>query len=426
MTDALLATLSTMPVALKATGAPEEESKGDGFSRLLDDMKDQTAPPVAQENAVLSPTGGGAVAMPLLFLPTYQAPSENKPDRPAKADAALDQSPGLQSPSLESPRLQSQSLQPPGLQSAGLQSAVLQSPGLQSPGLPPPWASRDPAPPPVQPVDPTDGAPSGERRTASYPGMLAHADAAATPVADRPLEPRRIEAGRQLRDEATFDVATTATSPRASVSDPVDQPRSPLTETGAPEAELVVQPLKIHVSELQTHLPAAIGETLAIRDRSPRDFETVETARLPDRPVEAALRPVKILKFDLEPATLGSISVRMRVTHMRVDIKIDAESASTCALLNETRETLNAAIAQKGLTLESYEVALGASPSPSPPPATSGQGGGRPQDQPPPYSGDRGFANEDRPGQRQKQSAAAHARGPKDVSSVDSAAGVFL
>jgi flagellar hook-length control protein FliK len=105
----------------------------------------------------------------------------------------------------------------------------------------------------------------------------------------------------------------------------------------------------------------------------------------------------------VEPAALGSIEVTMRVTHTRVDIQIAADNPSTSALLVDTREALGQAVADAGMSLQSYEVALNVvSPSSG---AAGAQGGAHSHEQQQTFSSERGFTNDDGAGQRQRPGA---------------------
>ncbi|GLI92104.1 hypothetical protein LMG27198_10960 [Methylocystis echinoides] len=166
--------------------------------------------------------------------------------------------------------------------------------------------------------------------------------------------------------------------------------------------EAPAAPIRIHVSELQTHLPLMIMNTLITPSPEANTAEPI----LPQTSVdqrEQLRSPLKILKFAMEPAALGSIEVTMRVTHTRVDIQIAADNPSTSALLVDTREALGQAVADTGMSLQSYEVALNVvSPSSG---AAGPQGGAHSHEQQQTFSSERGFTNDDGAGQRQRPGA---------------------
>ncbi|MGJ0509982.1 MAG: flagellar hook-length control protein FliK [Methylocystis sp.] len=180
-------------------------------------------------------------------------------------------------------------------------------------------------------------------------------------------------------------------------------------------------PMTIHVSQIQTHFPAMIANTLT----SGTPTGGIEDDIQIHRPLEAMDKPKdvqKIVSFEVEPASLGAISVRMRMTHSGVDIQIVAENASTSALLTDTRETLSAAIGERGLRLESYEVVVNvAHPVAA---ATGAEGGAGGADRQPAFAGERGFTHDDRPGQRPRQNANARRR--ERISPTSGPIGVIL
>lgn len=169
-------------------------------------------------------------------------------------------------------------------------------------------------------------------------------------------------------------------------------------------------PLKIRVNEIVTHLPAVIAQTVI----APREGESPAriAASAPDLsapPQEKRADPVRILKFQVEPAALGAITVRMRVSQSRVDIELDAESARTSALLMDAQDHLTSAIGEKGMTLDSFKVSLNPSPA-----FTTGQEAAGRDDRPASHAGERGFAHEERPEQRQRDDAPPRSRQGRD------------
>lgn len=181
--------------------------------------------------------------------------------------------------------------------------------------------------------------------------------------------------------------------------------------------EAPAAPIRIHVSELQTHLPLMIVNTLITPSPEANTAEPI----LPQTSVDQGKQlrsPLKILKFAVEPAALGSIEVTMRVTHTRVDIQIAADNPSTSALLVDTREALGQAVADTGMSLQSYEVALNVvSPSSG---AAGAQGGAHSHEQQQTFSSERGFTNDDGAGQRQRPGASQRDSRRRERASHDS------
>lgn len=113
----------------------------------------------------------------------------------------------------------------------------------------------------------------------------------------------------------------------------------------------------IHIKDLATYFPAMIVRT-AVNPVSPSaDIAAITSAQLPPAPPpEATL--VKILTFDLHPAALGPLTVRMRLSVKQVEIAIDVRSEDVRAILTQTRGAMVEALAEYGLTLEAPDIRL--------------------------------------------------------------------
>lgn len=120
--------------------------------------------------------------------------------------------------------------------------------------------------------------------------------------------------------------------------------------------------LPIHITALETHLPAAVVRTACDLAASLGDVDGgrpgLSTEKQPD-----AIR-VKIMTFDLHPAALGPLTVRMRVSGNQVDISIDTHSEDVRAILTQTRSAMVEALAEHGLKIEPPDIRLTASPPP--------------------------------------------------------------
>ncbi len=240
---------------------------------------------------------------------------------------------------------------------------------------------------------------AAELRPARLPAAIAFASRTKAPASRRDelvvAEERRSPPPLAPADDASR--ARLAPSLAGNVSTPTPAPEPPLPS-----------PIQIRVSEIVTHLPAVVAQALI----APSGEEAAGGSAAPMAgpviapPTEKPAEPLKILRFQVEPASLGAITVRMRVTHARVEIALDADSPRTSALLLEARDQLTSAIGEKGMTLDSFRVGLN-------PPAgalPAGQEGGGADDRQAPYGGGRGFANDERPDQRQKSQTPARDR----------------
>jgi chemotaxis protein MotD len=181
---------------------------------------------------------------------------------------------------------------------------------------------------------------------------------------------------------------------RAEQTAPSAKVDAPASDNQIPAAP----PIRIDLGALETYLPAVILREASNMPQSAIDAQagTTSTSAAPLAP--PAQGPLKVLKFQIEPASLGAISVKMRVTQSRIELQIEAQSARTSALIENTQDKLAAAISDKGYVLDSFKVHVEPGLS-SPDAPRDGQfSGGQAAN-----SGERGFANEDRSGQRHRE-----------------------
>jgi len=144
-----------------------------------------------------------------------------------------------------------------------------------------------------------------------------------------------------------------------------------ISKTGAPPTSAPPVAVPIHITELATHLPPMILRAAANLAAPSRDGAAMTGAQ-PATSVQPEATPVKILTFDLHPAALGPLTVRMRLSGKQVDIAIDVRSDDVRAILTQTRGAMVEALAEHGLTLERPDIRLTILP---PPPLASGDSG---------------------------------------------------
>lgn len=143
--------------------------------------------------------------------------------------------------------------------------------------------------------------------------------------------------------------------------------------------------LPIHVSALETHLPAMIIRTALDLAASASDIESVTAG--PSFAEQTDASRVKILTFDVHPATLGLLTVRMRLIGKQIEIAIDTRSEEVREILTKTKTAMVDALAIHELTLEPPEIRLTTSPPSAMPKAadyghnTQADSGGFMQDQ---------------------------------------------
>ncbi|QGM97905.1 flagellar hook-length control protein FliK [Methylocystis parvus] len=165
--------------------------------------------------------------------------------------------------------------------------------------------------------------------------------------------------------------------------------------------------MTFHVDDLSVHIPLAIAHSLT-DNASLVNSERVAMARDSTHDAVHPRETVKILRFSLEPESLGVVSVRMKIAHSRVEIRLDAQSDVAPALLR-AREALSTAIGDKGLILDSCEIRAIAQ---------------EPQtvvaaDRTPQHTGnfERGFAHDGRSSQQERREGGRNARRPREAAS---------
>lgn len=112
----------------------------------------------------------------------------------------------------------------------------------------------------------------------------------------------------------------------------------------------------IHVTSLETHLPAMILRLADDPGALPMNIEAT-TGSAPKAPPPDVMR-IKILTFDVQPAGLGPLTVRMRMRGEQVDIAIEVRSEDMRSMLTQTRDSMVEALAKHGLRLEPPDIRL--------------------------------------------------------------------
>jgi len=175
---------------------------------------------------------------------------------------------------------------------------------------------------------------------------------------------------------------------------------------------------RIHISHLGAHLPVALGRVLP-QAAGPQAHLEATHARPASLPEVSRHETIKVLTFQVEPEGMGAISVRMKLSQTRVELRIDTQAAAVSHTLSDAREALSRAIGDKGLALEAYEVRLlPSAPTTTVEAAPPREGAG--------YFG-QDFSHGDGSRQRHKpESRAAALRRREDVGSSIGPSGVIL
>lgn len=148
---------------------------------------------------------------------------------------------------------------------------------------------------------------------------------------------------------------------------------------GAPET---IRDVKIQ--SLETHLPVALSNILVAQVRSGFDVADAErpNVNIEIAPASIALGaqrqsagPTKLLTIELEPASLGAITVKMKMSHSNIDMQIRVESMEALRALDATRDKLVDAMQSSGCTVDSCTIQVGATPAPDGSQSLAGGGG---------------------------------------------------
>lgn len=144
-----------------------------------------------------------------------------------------------------------------------------------------------------------------------------------------------------------------------------------ISQTNIPSTSTPPFALPIRITELATHFPAMIVRAVNNLATPSGDVANINLAPPPSLAPPEATR-LKILTFDLHPAALGPLTVRMRLSGKQVEIAIDVRSEDVRAILTQTRGSMVEALAEHGLTLEAPDIRLTMPPAPSPASAEPG------------------------------------------------------
>jgi hypothetical protein len=136
-----------------------------------------------------------------------------------------------------------------------------------------------------------------------------------------------------------------------------DAASSPVADVHETQTIPVDARFTLHVTALETHLPDALA-------RAASNMAALIGAEGVSAPVKlgpiATRRDaaVKILRFELQPASLGALVVKMRMTQACVEIEIESQSVSTVSRLNELRDRITNAVAATGCVVEAIDLRI--------------------------------------------------------------------
>lgn len=170
-----------------------------------------------------------------------------------------------------------------------------------------------------------------------------------------PVNPLQIDEWQGQPSLAKVDAADVSATASINAASP-EPGRVEPEAANASTADAPAFSLPIHVSRLETHLPAALVQAA----------DQIATPAGQNDPAAAvsssvALQPqgrLKVLTFDLHPAQLGPVTVRMRMSGGHVEITIDVRTEGARSALIKSKDAIVETLTGHGLTLEAPEIRL--------------------------------------------------------------------
>jgi hypothetical protein len=228
-----------------------------------------------------------------------------------------------------------------------------------------------------------DGA-GGESPSAESPNPEPHAvgldDASAKPVS-----PGRLRISTQFASPSFARALAHGAPSRGPAGDlaaalRAEEPASAMqTEpaSGASDPAPQTATVKLTVASFETHFPVAVANFLGGRPASLHaDPSSPGQVAVDPTPSPASVQrgdsPVKVLTFEMEPAMVGPIQIRMKISRSRVELQMAAGTSDALSLLEGSRKQLSAAIAGTGYEIDSILIQV--SPALTPSGNISGEG----------------------------------------------------
>jgi flagellar hook-length control protein FliK len=119
------------------------------------------------------------------------------------------------------------------------------------------------------------------------------------------------------------------------------------------------------ITSLETHFPAVLANTI-IAQAPPSPAGEQRTVSIHIAPNSAAAEqpykpdvPMRVLTIALEPASLGAVTVRMKMSGSNIDLDIKVESVDALQSLTNTRDQLVDAIKATGCAVDSCTIQVG-------------------------------------------------------------------
>jgi flagellar hook-length control protein FliK len=128
------------------------------------------------------------------------------------------------------------------------------------------------------------------------------------------------------------------------------------------------------IHSFETHFPIALSDMVAVAmpaasNSGPGDNEQrnvsihIAPASAISETRQQVSAPTKILTIELEPASLGAVTVKMRITRSNVDLQISVESQDALRTLGDSGDKLVEAMKSAGCSVSSYTIQATATPA---------------------------------------------------------------
>lgn len=122
------------------------------------------------------------------------------------------------------------------------------------------------------------------------------------------------------------------------------------------EQTATIAPATLQVTGLETHLPGVLAQHVSEMSSSENVDKTKSVTTFDPAATQRDAPIVKILRFELEPASLGALTVRMRMAQSRVEIAIETQSSEALSRLNELRDRMTGAVAASGCAVDALDL----------------------------------------------------------------------
>ncbi len=172
--------------------------------------------------------------------------------------------------------------------------------------------------------------------------------------------------------EAQADSTVSAAAPEASSERRADFQSAVATAGAAASADdastsdVAPQPIgTLAILAPVTQLPSAFAELLAPQARSLIASASLAASTVAGERAVAVADPQrqsvapKMLTIELEPASLGAVTVKMRLAHSGIDMRISVESTEALRRLDSTRDQLVEAMQASGCVVDSCTIQIG-------------------------------------------------------------------